>query len=37
MDYSPQMERFLQKGKGGVSKQRRILEMNPNHKVFVKL
>jgi molecular chaperone HtpG len=37
MDYSPQMERLLQKGKGGGPKQRRILELNPNHEVFVKL
>jgi molecular chaperone HtpG len=36
-DYSPQMERLLQKGKGGGPKQRRILELNPNHEVFVKL
>src|SRR6266511_4225856 len=37
MDYSPQMERLLQKGKGGGPKQRRILELNPNHEVFIKL
>jgi molecular chaperone HtpG len=37
MDYSPQMERLLQKGKGGGSRQRRILELNPNHEIFVKL
>ena len=37
MDYSPQMERLLQKGKGGGPKQRRILELNPNHDIFVKL
>jgi molecular chaperone HtpG len=37
MDYSPQMERLLQKGKGGGPKQRRILELNPNHEIFVKL
>jgi molecular chaperone HtpG len=37
MDYSPQMERLLQKGKGGGPKQRRILELNPDHEVFVKL
>lgn len=36
-DYSPQLERLLQKGKGGGPKQRRILELNPNHKIFVKL
>src|SRR5215475_1619506 len=37
MDYSPQLERLLQKGKGGGPKQRRILELNPDHEIFVKL
>jgi molecular chaperone HtpG len=37
MDYSPQMERFLQKGKGSGPRQRRILELNPDHEIFVKL
>jgi molecular chaperone HtpG len=37
MDYSPQMERLLQKGKGGGPRQRRILELNPSHEIFVKL
>src|SRR6266508_3875752 len=37
MDYSPQMERLLQKGKGGGPRQRRILELNPDHEIFVKL
>jgi len=37
MDYSPQLERLLQKGKGGGPKQRRILELNPNHDIFVKM
>jgi len=37
IDYSPQMERLLQKGKGGGAKQRRILELNPNHEVIVKM
>ncbi len=37
MDYSPQMERLLHKGKGGGPRQRRILELNPNHEIFVKL
>jgi molecular chaperone HtpG len=37
MDYSPQLERLLQKGKGGGPKQRRILELNPNHDVFEKM
>jgi molecular chaperone HtpG len=37
MDYSPLMERLLQKGKGGGPRQRRILELNPSHEVFVKL
>jgi len=37
MDYSPQLERLLQKGNGGGPKQRRILELNPNHDIFIKL
>jgi molecular chaperone HtpG len=37
MDYSPQLERLLLKGKGGGPRQRRILELNPNHEFFVKL
>lgn len=37
MDYSPQLERLLQKGKGGGPKQRRILELNPNHEIFAKM
>jgi len=36
MDYSPQMERLLQKGKGGGPRQRRILELNPNHEIFIR-
>jgi molecular chaperone HtpG len=37
MDYSPQMERLLQKGRGGGPRQRRILELNPDHEIFAKL
>ena len=37
MDYSPQLERLLQKGKGGGAKQRRILELNPKHPIFIKM
>jgi molecular chaperone HtpG len=37
MDYSPQMERLLQMGKGGRPKQRRVMELNPRHEVFVKM
>lgn len=37
MDYSPQLERLLQKGKGGGPKQRRILELNPKHQLIEKL
>ena len=37
MDYSPQLERLLMKGKGGGPKQRRILELNPNHEIFTKM
>ncbi|HEX2253282.1 MAG TPA: molecular chaperone HtpG [Thermoanaerobaculia bacterium] len=36
-DYSPQLERLLQKGKGGGAKQRRILELNPEHAIVQKL
>ncbi|HEX9668646.1 MAG TPA: molecular chaperone HtpG [Thermoanaerobaculia bacterium] len=36
-DYSPQLERLLQKGKGGGPKQRRILELNPRHEVLARL
>ena len=37
LDYSPQMERLLQMGRGGRPKQRRIMELNPQHKIFSKL
>lgn len=37
IDYSPQMERLLQKGRGGGARQRRILEINPKHEIFVKM
>ncbi|HKQ03818.1 MAG TPA: molecular chaperone HtpG [Blastocatellia bacterium] len=37
MDYSPQLEKLLLKGKGGGAKQRRILELNPEHELFKKL
>ena len=37
MDYSPQMERLLQMGKGSRPLQRRVLELNPAHEIFVKL
>ncbi|HJX27865.1 MAG TPA: molecular chaperone HtpG [Thermoanaerobaculia bacterium] len=36
-DYSPQLERLLQKGKGGGPKQRRILELNPSHDILGRL
>jgi molecular chaperone HtpG len=36
-DYSPQLEKLLQKGKGGGPKQRRILELNPKHDILGKL
>jgi molecular chaperone HtpG len=36
-DYSPQLERLLQKGKGGGPKQRRIMELNPGHALVEKL
>lgn len=37
MDYSPQLERLLQKGKGGGPKQRRILELNAKHQLIAKI
>jgi molecular chaperone HtpG len=37
MDYSPQLERLLQMGQGGTSKQRRIMELNPRHEIFIKM
>lgn len=36
-EYSPHMERLLQKGKGGGPKQRRIMELNPDHPIIQKL
>lgn len=36
-DYSPLLERVLQKGKGGGPRQRRILEVNPRHQFVYKL
>ena len=37
LDYSPQMERLLQMGQGGRPRQRRILELNPQHEIFKRL
>jgi len=36
-DYSPMLERVLQKGKGGGPKQRRVLELNPKHPLIARL
>ena len=36
-EYSPHLERLLQKGKGGGPKQRRIMELNPSHPIIQKL
>ena len=36
-DYSPQLERLLQKGKTGGPKQRRIMELNPKHEILLKM
>lgn len=36
-DYSPQLERLLQKGKGGGPAQRRILELNSDHPIVAGL
>jgi molecular chaperone HtpG len=37
LDYSPQLEKLLQKGKTGGPNQRRILELNPKHQIFIKM
>jgi molecular chaperone HtpG len=37
IDYSPQMERLLQMGKGGGLRQRRIMELNPRHAIFIRM
>lgn len=36
-EYSPHLERLLQKGKGGGPKQRRIMELNPDHPLIGRL
>jgi molecular chaperone HtpG len=36
-DYSPQLEKLLQKGKGGGPKQRRIMELNPKHEILTRM
>jgi molecular chaperone HtpG len=36
-EYSPHLERLLQKGKGGGPKQRRIMELNPSHPIIARL
>ncbi len=36
-DYSPQLEKLLQKGEGGGPKQRWILELNPKHDILTRL
>ncbi len=36
-EYSPQLERLLQKGKGGGPKQRRIMELNPQHPIVARM
>jgi len=37
LDYSPQMERLLQMGQEGRPRQRRIMELNPQHEIFTRL
>jgi len=37
IDYSPQLERLLMRGKGAGPRQRRIMELNPNHPVFSRM
>jgi molecular chaperone HtpG len=36
-DYSPQLEKLLQKGKTGGPKQRRIMELNPGHEILARM
>jgi len=36
-EYSPNLERLLQKGKGGGPKQRRIMELNSDHPIVARL
>jgi len=36
-EYSPHLERLLQKGKGAGAKQRRIMELNPEHPLIGRL
>lgn len=36
-EYSPHLERLLQKGKGGGPKQRRTMELNPSHPLIARL
>jgi molecular chaperone HtpG len=36
-EYSPHLERLLQKGKGGGPKQRRIMELNSDHALITRL
>jgi molecular chaperone HtpG len=36
-EYSPHLERLLQKGKGGGPKQRRIMELNPSHPIIARM
>jgi molecular chaperone HtpG len=36
-EYSPNLERLLQKGKGGGPKQRRIMELNSDHPLIARL
>lgn len=36
-EYSPHLERLLQKGKGGGPKQRRIMELNTDHPLIARL
>jgi len=36
-EYSPHLERLLQKGKGGGPKQRRIMELNADHPLIARL
>jgi molecular chaperone HtpG len=36
-DYSPMLERALQMGKEGAPKQRRVMELNPNHPLIARM
>jgi molecular chaperone HtpG len=36
-DVSPNLEKLLNQAKGGATKQKRIMELNPNHEIIAKM